>query len=241
MLDGRPRPGRKPEIGQCCYVHGWTQPPDSACGLRPVMTVVKTISAAAALAVALVVYAAVGHASSPLRVFATATAPLYQSSHSSVVIGSITPGTALSVAATPAPAAVREKVTIEGWAAKGAETVIYQAPNLRIVLITLQQSAVLRRRVFGEQQDSYGTVWQHVKVSGWVVRGRTVPDVSTVWTAAKRLFEARCSTCHALHAPGEFTANQWPGILVAMVKNAALDAEQAALVTKYLQEHARAQ
>lgn len=173
--------------------------------------------------------------------FPSMNAPLYVNENGPAVLGSLTPGTPLTAATAPQGSATRERVTVEGWSPKGGDSVIYQAPNLRIILARLEQSGLSGRTVLGQQQDSYGTTWQHVRVSAWVAKSDVVPNVSEVWTAAKTLYDARCSSCHALHNPGEFTANQWPSVLRTMAKNAALDPAQVALVTKYLQAHARAQ
>ena len=135
------------------------------------------------------------------------------------------------VAAAPQNGATRKQVTIEGWSPKGGESVIYQAIDLRIILVTVLRNALSARTVLEQQQDSYGTTWEHVKVSAWVAESDVVPDVSTVWAAAQKLYAARCSGCHALRAPGDFTANQWPGIVRSMAKNAAFDSGQVALVT----------
>lgn len=76
-------------------------------------------------------------------------------------------------------------------------------------------------------------------MSGYVPSAGLTPDQESVWAAAKALFSKRCSACHALHHTTEFTANQWPTILKTMTKNAALQPDQAALVTQYLQTHAK--
>ncbi|MDA8051807.1 MAG: hypothetical protein M0002_17700 [Rhodospirillales bacterium] len=185
--------------------------------------------------------AVTSHASPAATVYPSAIAPLYQTAAGPAQIASLTPGTPLSVATPPANGAAREEITIEGWSEQGGGAVVYQAPDLRIILATLGQAGLSHRTVLGQQRDSYGTVWRHVELSGWVAVSSVVPSVATVWATAGKLFATRCSVCHALRNPAEFTANQWPSILRAMVKNAGLDAAQVALVTKYLQAHARAQ
>jgi hypothetical protein len=42
-----------------------------------------------------------------------------------------------------------------------------------------------------------------------------------------------------LHNTDEFNANQWPQILKTMAKNAALQPDQIALITQYLQTHSK--
>ena len=110
----------------------------------------------------------------------------------------------------------------------------------KIVLATLTASGVAQRHISETAHDTYGNTWNHVQIAAYVDAAITVPDVNSVWTAAHQLYATRCSACHALHATTDFTANQWPGILQTMEKNAALDPQQAALITQYLQTHARA-
>jgi len=173
--------------------------------------------------------------------YAQDVTPLYEGIHGGAAIGSITPGTAVTPSVGPQAGGVREAVIVEGWSAQGAGSVLYAAPDQRIILATLTAGAVTQRKLLEQRRDDYGTVWKHVQISGYVSSKHLVPDVATVWSAGQELYDARCSACHALHAPTEFTANQWPGILQTMVKNAALDPEQATLVTRYLQAHARQQ
>ncbi len=167
--------------------------------------------------------------------------PLYASVQGKEVIGSISPGTAVALNGAPQRAGARDGVSVDGWSAQGAESVVDVAVGQRIVLTTLSAEAVSQETTIETQRDSYGTVWKHVKLAGFVGSEHLVPDVATVWTSAQKLYSTRCTACHALHAPTEFTANQWPGVLRTMVRNAALDPEEAALVTRYLQAHARAQ
>ena len=166
-------------------------------------------------------------------------APIY--STTGTKIGEIMPGTGVA----PAKAGTsRATITIDGWSIQGADPVIYSAVGERIILATLDASdasALAHRKTLGHKSDPYGTRWNHVQISVAVDTSQLTPRVASVWSAAHSLYAARCSACHALHSPTEFTANQWPNILTIMTKNAALDPSQAALVRQYLQTHARAQ
>lgn len=155
-------------------------------------------------------------------------------------LGTITPGTPVSVSAL-ATSATHAAIAIDGWSMHDAATVVYAGVGQRIVLANLNERAVAHEKVLGHKRDAYGAQWDHVRIAASIDPKQLTADVSTVWTAAHAIYAARCSACHALHQPTEFTANQWPSILSTMTKNAALDAAQAALVTKYLQIHARAQ
>jgi nitrate/TMAO reductase-like tetraheme cytochrome c subunit len=169
--------------------------------------------------------------------FARNLAPLFASAQGDAAIGSITPGTAAQLAA---PSTARGMITLTGWSQQGGETVVYSAVGQRIVLATLTTAGLSHRKVMQTTHDAYGNTWDHVQVTGYVDSTNLVPDVNTVWSAARQLYAARCSACHALRATTDFTANQWPGVLETMIKRAALNPEQAALIRQYLQTHAGA-
>jgi nitrate/TMAO reductase-like tetraheme cytochrome c subunit len=88
-------------------------------------------------------------------------------------------------------------------------------------------------------KDDYGNVWNEVQLSGFVQGSGLTSNQDTIWAGASALYSARCSTCHALPRTNQFTANQWPTILKAMTKNAALQPDQIALLTQYLQTHSK--
>lgn len=173
--------------------------------------------------------------------FPSASTSLYGNADSASSIGTVTPGTSLTIEKTDKSSS-RAEVELDGWSQKGGEGVIFQQPGVRIIIARLDQPGKLSTRtVTDKKTDSYGTTWEHVKLMAWVAESALVPHVSQVWEAGKQIYTAHCSTCHALHDPGEFTANQWPGELRAMAPRAGLTAAQLALVTRYLQANARNQ
>ena len=153
-------------------------------------------------------------------------------------IGDVMPGSGVAVSGTSA--SKRSTVVIDGWSIAGADSVIYSAIGQRIVLASFDEATMPRAKLLGEKRDSFGTTWKHVQVTVAIDTAQLTTNLASVWSAAHTLYAARCSACHALHSPTEFTANQWPSILTTMTKNAALDPAQAALVRQYLQTHARA-
>ncbi len=60
----------------------------------------------------------------------------------------------------------------------------------------------------------------------------TPPQLSA--QAAEELYEAKCGRCHVAYAPEEYAAEEWPGIVRSMRSQAALTAEEEALLTDYL-------
>ncbi len=174
-------------------------------------------------------------AASPNAAYALHATPLFAGASSSQIAGSVTPGTPLDV--TGPAANGRTPVSIAAWSQQGDATTLVVAQGQRIVLATL--TAAARPTVVSTSKDSYGNTWSKVQFSGFVATNALTADQATVWAAASTLYAARCSVCHALHKPGEFTANQWPSIIKTMSKNAALQPAQTALITQYLQSHAK--
>lgn len=152
--------------------------------------------------------------------------------------GSVTPGTPLRIVGHTGD---RAEVRIDGWSMTGAEQIVFAAKGQRIALAHLSATDVPNRKVTERGKDIYGIDWQHVVVTGWVPTGDLVGDVSVVWQVADALYKKRCTACHALHQPREFTANQWPHILKIMEKRAGFTPTQAALVTQFIQTHAAKQ
>lgn len=52
--------------------------------------------------------------------------------------------------------------------------------------------------------------------------------------SARQLYAAKCSSCHNLHLPGEFTSKQWPEILNKMQPKAKITDDQKKLLLAYL-------
>lgn len=190
------------------------------------------------LSIALTVSLVGSNAEAAAQVFAKPGAKLFATSSGGVSIGVIMPGTELNVT-NSSRKGDRKNVSITGWAVKGESKVLYKAPDVRIIQVEHEASASRDMKVLGHKQDAYGTDWEHVTIVGWVPAESVTDNVGTVWAAAKKIYDGRCSSCHALHAPDEYTANQWPGVLRTMARNAGLDEAQKVLVTQYLQTHAR--
>ncbi len=132
-----------------------------------------------------------------------------------------------------------DQVTINGWSMKGAESVIFLAMGTRVDVAMLTDAGQKAEKVVQTKQDDYGTTWMQVSLSGVAGTDNLVDDPDALWQQAADLYAATCSACHALHAPDSYTANQWPGTLKSMIPNTALTQPQVALITKYLQYHAK--
>ncbi len=170
-------------------------------------------------------------------VYASALAPLYAGPSGTTRVGTVTPGTPLVPVGQAA--GVRQQVLVEGWSRPGSDSIVLQAPGLDILLARLTPAVRAQRKLLGQRRDRAGKVWEHVEVPVWVARKDVASSVTSVWAAAYKLYSTHCNACHALRAPASHTANEWPRILNVMERNAGFNEQQAALVTKYMQEHAK--
>lgn len=153
-----------------------------------------------------------------------------------IEIGKIFPGTLVQVLAKHDSLA---KIQVDGWSVKGAPRTVFAAMGQRILVARLSAAGQSFRKVMNQVDDTYRTTWERVSITGEVNRSDLVADVASVWASANKIFSERCSACHSLHRPKEFTANQWPSMLGMMTYRAALTDDQAELVTRYLQAHAK--
>ena len=53
---------------------------------------------------------------------------------------------------------------------------------------------------------------------------------------ANKLYADNCAMCHALHNINEFSANQWPAMLKAMIDRTTIEKEDRFLVEQFLQK-----
>jgi hypothetical protein len=164
------------------------------------------------------------------------TLPIYADAQGQLIAGTITPGTPLRVLGLETDGL--QAFTLDAWCRQDDTTTLVASKSQRIVLavITGGQSHL---RTLSTVKDDYGIVWNQVELSGFVEGNALTPDQDSIWAQAQALYSARCGTCHALRPVDEFTSNQWPPIVKSMAKRAALQPEQAELITQYLQTHAR--
>ena len=144
-------------------------------------------------------------------------------------VGSVEPGTPLDVLGQ---SGTTTHVTLHGWSANGY---VYAAPDRRIILMR----GFSGHGAPGVTRTVEGIAYQAVTVDGWVATGVLVDDVQTIWKSASALLSQKCGSCHPLPAPDSLTASQWVPMMKTQASNAGLDANEAALLTAYLQAHGK--
>ncbi len=171
-------------------------------------------------------------------VYTAVLTDLYDAPAGGAKLASIPPGVPLAVLQEDGDAL---KVAVTGWSPQGGETYLFREIGQRIRRAVLTEQAQDLREIIDEKEDYYENTWQDVRLTGWVARTDVSGDIAGIWKDASSLFHQRCTRCHALHRPTEFKANQWPAILKIMTVRAGLSASDAALVTQFLQTHAKDQ
>ena len=61
----------------------------------------------------------------------------------------------------------------------------------------------------------------------------------TMMDNGKNVFVTKCGKCHALKNTGDYTANQWDGILKAMAPKAKLSGDETRQVEAYIKANAK--
>jgi mono/diheme cytochrome c family protein len=74
--------------------------------------------------------------------------------------------------------------------------------------------------------------------SGAGTKAGTTTQVKTEPLSGTELWTINCGRCHMSRSPGEFTATQWPNIIMHMRVRANLPAAQAREILKFLQSGA---
>lgn len=89
-----------------------------------------------------------------------------------------------------------------------------------------------------EFEDEYGEIWHEVEGIVDIKSAVLTQDISTLNEKAKTTYEQTCSMCHRLHAPKDFTVNQWPHQVESMMTEIPLELPVKELIVKYLQHNA---
>lgn len=168
-------------------------------------------------------------------VYSAESTPLFDAKEGKV-LGAITPGTPVVQVEKSGKWA---KVMVRGWSQQYHELEVFSDHQSRVERLSLARMKESHRKVGGEKVDEWGTTWMEVAIEGWVPKANLVKDASTVWGAAKALYESRCYDCHEFRPAEMLTPSQWRGTLVIMAHRAALTPEEAALLRQYFQTHAK--
>lgn len=133
------------------------------------------------------------------------------------------------------------QVRLKGWQLQDVPRILYALEGVRIREAVLDDCAQQQLKVLKTVTDpDTGQAWNEVQLEGfWLPKKDLASDLSKAWNEAENSYKQNCSVCHALHDPGKYTANQWPQVLKSMTTRTALDKNQIAWITKFLQYHAK--
>lgn len=126
------------------------------------------------------------------------------------------------------------KVKIGGFINPSAPYAVYFVPKKRILVTALKKSADAKMTNVGSEKDGY----QEVSFEAYIKNDKLGDDLKALYTQGDKLFKANCALCHDLHPVKEFTANQWPSMVKAMITRTPLTKDEQFLMVEYLQKHA---
>ena len=214
------------------------------CGYSPV--ILKWVRILLGLMVRLAGLASIAVVIAPFSVYAAEEAPT-EYMKASAELRETVGGSVIAILAPSTPVIVRAKegthlkIEVRGWSPMGGSRYMFKGVGERINRAVLTEAGVAKRVVVDKKDDSWDSTWESATVTGWIEQGDVALDIDAVWKEASTLYFSRCSRCHSLRRPEEFTANQWPSILKVMGVRAGLSAEQTGLVASLLQSHAKDQ
>ena len=77
--------------------------------------------------------------------------------------------------------------------------------------------------------------WSLIEFDSYLATDAVAEDLDAVWMSAEFDYHLTCADCHTLHAPEEYSSMQWGMIMARMAKFAKLDADDAMVILKWLQ------
>lgn len=131
------------------------------------------------------------------------------------------------------------KVEIEGFMQTGVTNAIYFVKGKRILVAGLSKSGNFEIKKLSTSKDEDGVEWEKVILTAYTKDDNLTKDLNSLYSSAEVIFKDNCAICHPAHPVTEFTANQWPSMLKAMINRTAMTKPQSYLVTQYLQKHAK--
>lgn len=93
-------------------------------------------------------------------------------------------------------------------------------------------------KVIEKSEDDYGETWEKVEGTFDIKSSSVVDNPKELNLKAENTYEQTCSMCHRLHAPEDFTVNQWPHQIESMMRLIPLEDLTKDLIVKYLQHNA---
>lgn len=161
-------------------------------------------------------------------------AELYNQSGTS--IGRLLPGSPVKIVNNGDDQALIE---VQGWAPENYQMIITSQLGERFSIAEVTEEGRDSRSILRTADDLYGEQWQEVSMKGFAKKSELAEGVEPVWKLADRIYQDRCGSCHAAHAPTAYAINQWPGELETMADYGGLMGNEFALVKQYLQAHAK--
>ena len=132
------------------------------------------------------------------------------------------------------------QVAIAGWTQEGVERLLVAEKGLRVMkAVVSSEFAETIDTSESEEDPDTGLNWSADTITVWAKADDFTADYSGLLNYGEEMAIASCSTCHTLHTPEHFGANQWPGVIKDMKQNTVLDGEQIRFLQTYNQYFAK--
>ena len=132
----------------------------------------------------------------------------------------------------------KAQVKLIGWNKGKMARMLYFSKGERIISGAFSKKAKFDSNVLKTEKIGKNT-WSKVTLITWIENKNLTSDIDALFSKANNLLETNCGLCHAVHPTKEFSANQWPSVIKAMIPRTSLSKEDGWLVTQYVQKHAK--
>lgn len=132
------------------------------------------------------------------------------------------------------------RVALAGWRRDGDEGRLYTRPGKRMLLASLNETALPRVTNGKAQEDpDTGLTWTQAQLDAWVPASSLTEDGNALWAVAERMADDTCTLCHTRKTAGAYVANDWLGHMNSMKRLTPLTEAEASLLLAYHQAHAK--
>lgn len=121
------------------------------------------------------------------------------------------------------------QIKISGFIQNNKKQILYFNPNNRILNAAFKANSDIKYETINKQTNEVSTIL-------WTQNTNFEKNYNELMKKANKLYADNCAMCHALHNINEFSANQWPAMLKAMIDRTTIEKENRFLVEQFLQK-----
>lgn len=122
------------------------------------------------------------------------------------------------------------QIKISGFIQNNKKQILYFNPDNRILNAAFKANSDIKYETINKQTNEVSTIL-------WTQNTNFEKNYDELMKKANKLYADNCAMCHALHNINEFSANQWPAMLKAMIDRTTIEKEDRFLVEQFLQKN----